>query len=116
MDRFGNTKDWRVGRALSEKDIWRFIAVLILAGIHDKDGSWETWWSQDPKEAFMQATQIMSRNEFCWVLRNIHLADSAKKPRKDDPDFDPAYKLRAWFDVLNKVYVCVPMPSLALYS
>ena len=39
-------------RELDEGHVYRFIGVIILAGVHGKHGDIESWWSTDEYEAF----------------------------------------------------------------
>jgi len=61
----------------------------------------------------------MSRNDFKWVLRNIHLEDSAYaprgvvgggrvwrdwRPRRGTAGYDPAAKVRRWKELINNSF------------
>jgi len=103
--------------------LWRFIAVLLLAGLHGKDSNHEQWWSTDPLRAFSPVRLICTGEEFRFVLRHIHTEDSVflpdrdadgrrqYRPRRGAPGFDKVFKLRRWSKILNDVFRCNYKPG-----
>lgn len=44
----------------------------------------------------------MSQSRFGWLLRNLHLSDTATQLTKHDPNFDKLYKPRLNLDALSE--------------
>ena len=99
--------------ALTEPDVFRFLDVLTLAGIHDKTSDWESWWSTDPILVFPAVRKLCTKQEFMFVLRHVHLADSVFDynkdgnawswvPKRGSGERDRARKVRTWKKLLNE--------------
>ena len=104
---------------LDEGHVCRFIAVLILAGVHGKHGDFDSWWSEDELLAFPIVRSVCSKAEFLFTLRHVHTSDNAFDhgvggertwaPRRGDAAFndansaphDKGRKMRLWLDLLN---------------
>ena len=87
---------------ISEEEINAFLGVNILMGIQ-KLPSIKSYWAVDEGLGNPLIQKTMTRTRFMEILRNIHFTDNLQKlPLRDSEDYDRAWKMRPFFDHLQK--------------
>ena len=79
-------------------DLKIFFGLLATMGLVRKSRI-EEYWSVGEIMDTPFFRKCMSRNQFQLILSNFHLADNNLMPPKNNPDFDPLYKLRPFVDM-----------------
>ena len=80
----------------SREELLGIIGIMILSGyrhVHDK----RMLWSSDEDVSIQWVKDLMPRNRFIAILRDIHLADNCTLDKSD-----PYYKVRPYFEQLNR--------------
>ena len=83
---------------VSKEEMLGIIGVMILSGYHpvfDK----KLLWSSDDDVSVEWVKELMSRNRFIAIIRDIHLADNCNLDSSD-----LYYKIRPYFEHLNKSF------------
>ena len=83
---------------VSKEEMLGIIGVMILSGYHpvfDK----KLLWSSDDDVSVEWVKELMSRNRFIAIIRDIHLADNCNLDSSD-----LYYKIRSYFEHLNKSF------------
>ncbi len=84
---------------ISADDIEKFIGILILSGIYSCP-SYRMYW--ETASRFPAIADIMSRSKFDSLLRYSHFNNNDNMKAKDDPDYDPLFKVRPLLDSLRE--------------
>ena len=91
---------------LSRDDIEKFIGILLFTGIY-KCPSYRMYWETSSR--FSLIADVMPRNKFESLLKYIHFNDNCNMKKKDDPEYDPLFKIRPLLDSLKaKMYQLEP--------
>ena len=91
---------------ITMEELLGFIGVMLMSGYratHDK----KHLWSNDDDVSSKWAKELMARNRFLDILRNIHLADNTKLTTGQDPYF----KVRPFFEKLNLAFKSVVLQN-----
>ena len=81
------------GRRLRQKQ-WRFSGfVQFMFGIHHLPEA-SMYWSSDPLLRVSAIADVISKNQFEKLSQYFHLNDNLKAAAKDDPNYDPLFKVR----------------------
>lgn len=78
-----------------------FLGVLVIMGFHTLP-SLKQYWSTDKNFHVSRVANIMTQKRFLQILRNNHLNDNNKMPKRGERGFDKLYKLRPLIESLNK--------------
>ena len=84
-----------------------FVGVNILMGI-DQKPELSHYWSTDDFLGNAGIRRVFPRDRFESLCRYLHLNDSAQQPARDEPGYDPLYKVRPLVDMCN-VHSCSGM-------
>ena len=77
----------------TQEEIRAFIGINIIMGIDQKPAI-AHYWSTDPYLGNAGIQSVMPRERFEALYRYLHLNDSDAMPGRDDPEYDPLYKIR----------------------
>ena len=79
----------------------KFIRVNIIMGIK-RLPSYRDYWSSNPQlnDAYISSS-----------VRNLHLNDQTKEPKKGDANFDKLYKIRPFIEKISETYLHYYDPS-----
>ena len=80
-----------------------FIGVNIIMGI-DKKPTIYQYWSTDPFLGNPGIQSTFSRDRFEALCRYLHLHDSQQMPEREDPSYDPLYKVRPLIDLCQRTF------------
>eukprot|EP00106_Octopus_bimaculoides_P016965 XP_014784407.1 PREDICTED: uncharacterized protein LOC106879391 [Octopus bimaculoides] len=69
------------------------------------------YWSPDVRYGDPYISSIMSKTRYSKISQYLHLTDSANAPSKNDPNYDPLYKVRPIIDLLVNNYRTVYLPG-----
>ena len=75
------------------EEIRAFIGINIIMGIDQKPAI-SHYWSTDPYLGNPGIQSVMPRERFEALYRYLHLSNSDEMPGRDDPAYDPLYKIR----------------------
>jgi Transposase IS4 len=96
---------------ISQSDIIDFICVLFVSSIQKRKDKVANWWSDNPLKENPVVKQIMTGRQFSHVLRFLHVADVCNQPSKDADDYNPAYKVQEFMDLLEARFSAYYTPS-----
>jgi len=82
-----------------------FIGVMMAMGLLKKP-TIESYWNKG--DSFLlhspSFSQVFSRNRFQNILRFLHCNDNTQAAPRGSPEYDPGYKIRPVFDILNNTF------------
>ena len=78
-----------------------FLGINIIMGI-DQKPALTHYWSTDPYLGNQGIQSVMPRERFEALTRYLHLNDSEQMPDRDDPAYDPLYKIRPLIDTCQQ--------------
>ena len=81
----------------TSEEIKAFLGINIIMGI-DQKPALTHYWSTDPYLGNQGIQSVMPRERFEALNRYLHLNDSEQMPGRDDPAYDPLYKIRPLID------------------
>jgi DNA excision repair protein ERCC-6 len=84
---------------IEKSELLKFLGIMILTGYHTLP-QMDCYWSKDEDKEVTLVRNTMSRNKFCFIKKNLHLADN----HNINP-LDKFSKLRPFFDLLNQKFV-----------
>ena len=76
----------------TSEEIKAFLGINIIMGI-DQKPALTHYWSTDPYLGNQGIQSVMPRERFEALNRYLHLNDSEQMPGRDDPAYDPLYKI-----------------------
>lgn len=88
---------------VSDVEIQAFLGLLILMGIHPL-ANLDLYWATDPLFCVPEIANVMTSKRFKMILRNLHLNDNQKMPKRGEPEFDKLYKIRPIVDFMNTAF------------
>ena len=99
---------------ITRHDLEGFISVLFLMGVQKRKDKPSNWFSEDKLLESLPAKKIMSGRKFFTILRNLHCCSVHTQPSGED--YDPAYKVAEFRDMLQEKYskLFVPGQQLSL--
>ena len=80
-----------------------FVSILIIMGINGRPQLW-MYWSTDDIYSNPWVSATMSRNRFMKLNQYFHLRDTSAAPGRDEPGYDPLFKLRTFIDMLLPLF------------
>ena len=78
-----------------------FLGINIIIRI-DQKPALTHYWSTDPYLGNRRIQSVMPRERFEALTRYLHLNDSEQMPDRDDPAYDPLYKIRPLIDTCQQ--------------
>lgn len=95
---FSKVRAWR---AVEKDEMHAFIGMLLNMGLVRKPSIesyfWESYFSQQTP-----GFKVMSLDRFKLLLRFFHVSDFEQEKPRSSPDYDPLYKFRDVFEIINK--------------
>ncbi|XP_033756191.1 piggyBac transposable element-derived protein 4-like [Pecten maximus] len=90
-------------RPTTANEIRAYIGMNIMMGVKQLPRIW-CYWSTDKRyyDAFISG--VMPKTRFLKLNQYIHLRDTAVIPGRDDPDYDPLFKVRPMLDMVSKKF------------
>ena len=83
----------------NKEEIQAFLGLRIAMGLCSKsslEDYWSKWWlTQTPNFA-----QVMPRNRFQLLCTFLHFVDNNDRLDREDPNYDPLFKIRPVLDVI----------------
>lgn len=86
--------EWKTVTLLEVK---KFFAIIVHMSFSTRPQI-QDHWSSDPVSSCNFCPNVMGRNRFLLILSNLHLNDNSCQPKKNEPAYDPLYKLRPLID------------------
>jgi hypothetical protein len=83
-----------------------FIGVMMAMGLLKKP-TIESYWNKGDTSFLLYSpsfSQVFSRNRFQNILRFLHCNDNTQAAPRGSPEYDPGYKIRPVFDILNNTF------------
>ena len=92
-----------------------FLGLIILMGIVKKNNI-KDYWSTDESTDTPYFRGVMPRDRFLMIMKYLHINDNTKASPPTDPKRDKLFKVRPFFDVLQKSFssMCTPSENLAI--
>jgi Transposase IS4 len=83
-------------------DITDFICVLFVSSIQKRKDRTSQWFSNDVLYKNGIAKRIMSGRKFHTILRYLHVCSLEDQPERNADNYDPAYKVEKFKDMLEE--------------
>ena len=87
-----------------------FVAHLLIMGMLRKP-TIESYWKRSGMCQTPFFGKWMTRNRFCSILANMHIADDSMNPAFGNSGHDPLAKLRPFLDMCDETFRFVYRPS-----
>ena len=81
------------------EEIRAFFCVNIMMGIR-KLPRISNYWSTDERFADPYISSIVTKTRFTKLTQYLHLRDTSATPGRDDPNYDPLFKVRTLIDLV----------------
>lgn len=93
-----------------------FLATLYNMGLNKKASIQEYWNTKNISQSTPWFRQVFSRNRFQNILKFLHLVDTNKIPKRNDPNYSPASRIQPLIDFVNRkfMYYYKPRQELAV--
>ena len=88
--------------------LYKFLYISFMFGIHNMTAV-DMYWSTDPLLRVPQVADVMGKSRFQKLNQYFHTKDNQKAKAKEDPDYDPLFKVRRLLKLVTK-------QSRALYN
>ena len=66
--------------------------------------SYRDYWSKNIQLNDPYISSVMSVKRFSFLLSHLHLNDTTKEPKRDDPEYDKLYKVALYLKTLSETY------------
>jgi hypothetical protein len=99
---------------ITRTDLTDFISILFVSSIQKRKDKSSNWWSENPTLESPVIKKIMSGRKFHTILRYLHVVSIHDQPERNDPDYDPIYKVKELMDLLEARYNRLYVPGQAL--
>ena len=87
-----------------------FLAFQMSMGIRSTPKVDDIWSTDDQiRDHFL--AKLLSRNRYWALSRYFHLRDTSNVPARDQPDYDPLFKVRPMLDLVNEKFALVYKPK-----
>ena len=104
------TQEGKNFKPVSLEEIYRFIAINLLMGIH-KLPSIKDYWSSSEMLQVPYISKQMGVRRFEWILGHLHLNDNSLQPKKGEKNFDKLYIFCPLLGSLSERFLSVFCPS-----
>lgn len=88
---------------VSAEEMQAFFGMLVLMGVHPLPNI-DLYWSTDPLFCVREIADVMTSKRFKIILRNLHLNDNTKMPKRGEPEYDKLYKIRPVVNYMNTAF------------
>jgi DNA polymerase III epsilon subunit-like protein len=101
---------------IANSDLTDFFSCLFIASIQKRKDKPSNWWSSNPLLEIPVMKKIMTGRKFQIMLRFLHVCSLQDQPSRNDPEYDPIYKVKEMKDYLEMRYkkLYSPGPYLSL--
>ncbi len=101
---------------ITRTDLTDFFAVLFITSIQKRKDKSTNWFSDNPLLENIIMKRIMTGRRFHLMLRFLHVCSVEKQPSRDDPEYNPSYKVKELQENLEQRFdrLFVPGPNLSL--
>ncbi|GFO04045.1 PiggyBac transposable element-derived protein 4-like [Plakobranchus ocellatus] len=82
-------------------EMWAFLGLIVAMGLIVIENMAE-YWSLHDIYRLPFFSSVMVKDRFLLILSFFHVADNERQAPKDDPGYDPIYKIRTWVEALNR--------------
>ena len=73
--------------------------------------SYRDYWSKNIQLDDPYISPVMSVKRFYFLLSHLHLNDTTKEPKRDDPEYDKLYKVAPYLKTLSETYKSLYDPT-----
>lgn len=87
----------------NEDELLAFLGITIIMSIH-KLPSTRLYWSTNPVFTVPVVSNVMTRDRYEEIRSLLHFMDNNKQPKRDNPNYDKAYKVRSVINHFNKTF------------
>ena len=87
-----------------------FVGVNIIMGI-DQKPELCNYWSTDEFMENVGIQRVFTRDRFESLCRYLHMNDSQQQPGRNDPNYDPLYKIRPALDMCHHTFLDQYIPG-----
>ena len=108
QSRFRKWKDYKT----TKEEMKAFIALNIAMGLASKPAEeeyWSTYWL-----TALEFSSVMPRNRYQLLKSFIHFNNNEERPRKDDPGYNPLFKIQPLIDICHPTYLTAYAPRKEL--
>lgn len=89
--------------AITSEEIKKFLGLNIAMGIK-RLPSYRDYWSTNFQLNDPYISSVMSVKRFSFLFSNLHLNDSTKEPKRNEPEYDKLYKVRLYLNILSGTF------------
>ncbi|GFO14718.1 PiggyBac transposable element-derived protein 4-like [Plakobranchus ocellatus] len=79
-----------------------FLGLIVAMGLIVIIENMAEYWSLHDQYRLPFFSSVMVKDRFLLILSFFHVADNERQAPKDDPGYDPIYKIRTWVEALNR--------------
>ena len=90
---------FRQWTAVTVPEMWAFLGLIIGMGLIVIENL-EEYWSIDELYKLPFFGSVMVKDRFCLILSFLHLSNNQEQPARDNPAYDPVFKIRPFVDSL----------------
>ena len=98
-NRYATQKGARNWEPTNAEEMRAFVSVNIIMGIRQLPRI-SNYWSTDERFSDPYVSSILTKTRFMKINQYIHLRDTSNTPGRDDPNYDPLYKVRTMIDLI----------------
>ena len=92
-----------VSEATTSEEIMKFLGLNILMGMK-RLPSYRDYWSTNLQMNDPYISSVMPVKRFSFLLSNLHLNDTSKEPKRNEPGYDKLYKVAPFLDIVSETY------------
>ncbi|XP_069105020.1 piggyBac transposable element-derived protein 4-like [Argopecten irradians] len=97
-------------RPTTADEMRAYVGMNVMMGVKQLPRIW-CYWSTDKRYGDPFISGVMPKTRFLKLNQYIHLRDTSDMPGRDDPDYDPLYKVRPLLDLVSKKFRKVYKPA-----
>ncbi|CAC5398923.1 unnamed protein product [Mytilus coruscus] len=103
--RFSRKMQWQKEGKLTIPEFKGFLAVFFNMGLIRKVSFEEYWNKHSPSQSTPWFRCMFSRNRFQNILKFLHLVDTKKLPKRNDPAYKPSQRFKPLLDFVNRKFL-----------
>jgi len=88
---------------INEDELLAFLGITIIMSIH-KLPSTRLYWSTNPIFTVSVVANVMTRDRYEEIRSLLHFVYNNKQLKRDNPNYDNAYKIRPVTNHFNKTF------------
>ena len=97
----------------SVEEMRAYIGINIMMGVRQLPRIW-CYWSPDKRYGDPFISAIMPKTRFLKINQYFHLRDTSDTPGRDNPNYDPLFKVRPMLDFLSEKFLSTYLPNKEL--